>query len=138
MFDPGSGSLQITAVGRDRFTGRLQYYSQYVNPWTGARYATASQFNPFTGRYQTVHRFVPPPSVERAADAAESPRVEEFDLPKRGIRVIETKNATDETPVEEMPDEVAPPREATESTSPTRSATEKAEKPAVSIEIRTP
>ena len=61
MFDGATGSLQITAVRRNRFTGRLEYQNEYVNPWTGARYNTGTTFNPFTGRYQTLHNFVPPP-----------------------------------------------------------------------------
>ena len=131
MFDGGSGSMQITAVQRNRFTGRLEYYNQYMNPWTGARYTTGTQFNPFTGRYQTLHNFVPPPPRKDPREA----EVATEDVPKwpRGLRVIETNPETGEVPAEvspaveavepvesvepeavEPPAEIAPPNETAE------------------------
>ena len=56
-FDAGSGSIQSLAVGRERLTGRLQFYSQYNNAWSGASYGTATVYNPFTRRYETLHQF---------------------------------------------------------------------------------
>ena len=127
MFDGGSGSLQVTAVRRSRFTGRLEYYNQYINPWTGARYSTATQFNPFSGRYETVHNFVPPP--ERAQRPTESAEASNTRIPKRGIRVIETP-----VPQDEPPAEVAPPLELTDQSTPI----EEAAGPQTTIEVRTP
>lgn len=110
MFHPATGSLQVTAVGRSRATGRLEYYSQYMNPWTGARYTTATRFNPYAGRYQTLHRFLPPPSpatprgVQPEQDSLSETPVE-ADEPKekpvRRIRVIEVKVPSNEPPPEE-------------------------------------
>ena len=105
MFDGASGSLQVTAVRRNRFTGRLEYYNKFFNPWTGAEYTTGTRFNPFTGRYQTLHNFMPPPPTGEGEVAAAVERT----LPKRGIRVIETQQ-----PPAEAPLEVNPPLESVE------------------------
>ena len=123
MFDGTNGSLQATAVRRNRFTGRLEYHNQFINPWTGASYTTNTTFNPFTGRYETLHQLVPPPESNRGATvAADKPR------PRRGIRVIETK-----FDMEDAPAEVDPPLElqveVTESPS-------EPEVPQTTIEIR--
>jgi hypothetical protein len=90
MFDGPTGCLQLAAVDRNPRTGRLEYYNQYMNPWSGARYTTATRFNPFTKEYETAHRFLPPPQPEPVA-AATAP-VETLSGPtpvrQRGTRVI--------------------------------------------------
>lgn len=110
MFNSG-GSLRFAGVRRSLFTGRLEYYSQYINPWTGAQYTTGTQFNPFFGRYETQRRFVPPPPPQSGNPSSEAPAVveEEVTIPRRGIRVIETKPQT-----EAAPPDVAPATEAVE------------------------
>ena len=136
MFDGGSGSLQVTAVRRSRFTGRLEYFNQYMNPWTGARYTTATQFNPFSGRYESVHNFLPPPQRKKPNEAAEASSTR---IPRRGIRVIETP-----LPQEESPAEVAPPVELSGEPSDEAAVLEEpavSEEPAqppTTVEIRTP
>ena len=106
MFDGATGSLQVTAVRRNRFTGRLEYHNQFINPWTGARYTTGTQFNPFTGRYQTLHNFVPPPTEEEEQTSEPSQS-----LPRRGIRVIETNQSPVESPsdVGPLPEQTSSP-----------------------------
>ena len=126
MFDGQSGSLQVTAIRRSRFTGRLEYFNEFMNPWTGARYSTATQFNPFSGRYETIHNFVPPPEKEKPNQTADASSTR---IPKRGIRVIETP-----LPQEELPAEVEPPVEfSSEAPAPEVSAPLPA-----TVEIRTP
>ena len=128
MFDGATGSLQVTAVRRNRFTGRLEYHNQFINPWTGARYSTGTTFNPFTGRYQTLHNFVPPPAQEDASQ--ESDVVTNEPRSRRGIRVIETQSE-----IEEPPGEVAPPVELSQA--PNKSS-EAVVAPATTIKIITP
>ena len=131
MFDGGSGSLQITSVRRSRFTGRLEYYNEFMNPWTGARYSTATQFNPFSGRYETLHNFVPPPEKEKSNPTADA---SDTRIPKRGIRVIETP-----LPQEELPADVAPPVELSDTTAIEEArATETPAQSPTTVEIRTP
>ena len=100
MFDPAIGSMQVAAVGRNRFTGRLEYYNRYMNPWTGAQQSTATQFNPFSGRYETLHRIAPPPPPKPVQAAPAEAVVDATPVvkPKRRVRVIDTQLDVDAPP----------------------------------------
>jgi hypothetical protein len=98
-FNPAIGAMQMAAVGRNRFTGRLEYYNLYMNPWTGAIQSTATQFNPFSRRYESQFVLQPPPPrpapLASADDvAAAAPKIKT----KRRVRVIDTKLDVDAPP----------------------------------------
>jgi hypothetical protein len=109
MFDPAIGAMQVAAVGRNRFTGRLEYYNRYLNPWTGAQQATTTQFNPFTQRYETLHQLEPPPARSNASEAADPLVVAApTEKAKRRVRVIETNLDVDAPPPTVSPGATAP------------------------------
>jgi hypothetical protein len=91
MFDPSVGAMQIAAVSRSRFTGRLEYHNRYLNPWTGAQQSTSTAFNPFSQRYETLHKIEPPPAAPAPIAAAEEVVDTTPVKNKRRVRVIESK-----------------------------------------------
>jgi hypothetical protein len=108
MFDPAIGSMQVAAVGRNRFTGRLEYYNRYMNPWTGSQYSTATQFNPYSGRYETLHQIQPPPEQKEQASPAEAVVVTPKAKVKQRVRVIEINLDANAPPLAIAPGATAP------------------------------